>query len=88
MRVLGYSVEDWVTIIGFGAGIIFSLMKFYALFARMDQTLKELNKTVSNIEDRFSGHETRITRLEEQNKTLFKNCEVCRDERVDSNNRN
>lgn len=39
----------------------------------MDQTLGQLNQTVKSIEERFDSHETRITRLEEQNKHIIKN---------------
>lgn len=73
MNVLGYSIEDWIALLSFLGGIIFGLLKFYGLFTKMDQTLGQLNQTVKSIEERFDSHETRITRLEEQNKHIIKN---------------
>lgn len=75
MTILGYSIEDWIAVLTFLGGIIFGLMKFYALFTRMDNTLKRLNDTVNSIEGRFEAHNTRLTRLEEQNKTIFRRME-------------
>ena len=75
MKIMDFSVEDWLAVLTFLGGLIFGLMKFYALFIDMNNTLKKLNKTVNSIEGRFSEHDTRLTRLEEQNKIIFKRME-------------
>ena len=50
------------------SGIIFALMKFYHVFSQLEDSMKELKQAV----DRLNNHEVRISRLEEQNKTLFR----------------
>ena len=49
-------------------GIIFALMKFYHVFSQLEDSMKELKEAV----ERLNNHEIRISRLEEQNKTLFR----------------
>ena len=49
------------------SGIIFALMKFYHV-SQLEDSMKELKQAV----DRLNNHEVRISRLEEQNKTLFR----------------
>ena len=48
--------------------IIFALMKFYHVFSQLEDSMKELKEAV----ERLNNHEIRISRLEEQNKTLFR----------------
>ena len=52
-------------------GIIFALMKFYHVFSQLEDSMKELKEAV----ERLNNHEIRISRLEEQNKTLFRGLE-------------
>ena len=50
---------------------IFALMKFYHVFSQLEDSMKELKEAV----ERLNNHEIRISRLEEQNKTLFRGLE-------------
>ena len=43
-------------------------MKFYHVFSQLEDSMKELKEAV----ERLNNHEIRISRLEEQNKTLFR----------------
>lgn len=68
-------VTEWIAILSFIGGIVFGLMKFHSLFTRLDISVDKLNDLITTLRTKFDDHETRITRLEEQNKTLFKNQE-------------
>ena len=46
-------------------------MKFYHVFSQLEDSMKELKEAV----ERLNNHEIRISRLEEQNKTLFRGLE-------------
>ncbi len=72
MRIFGLTITEWIALLGFIGGIIFGLMKYYDLFMDLKRAVKELNKTIASLEKRFDNHEIRLTRLEEQNKTIFK----------------
>ena len=65
---MNLTLEQWLALITFLGGIIFALMKFYHVFSQLEDSMKELKQAV----DRLNNHEVRISRLEEQNKTLFR----------------
>ena len=65
---MNLTVEQWLAVITFLGGIIFALMKFYHVFSQLEDSMKELKEAV----ERLNNHEIRISRLEEQNKTLFR----------------
>lgn len=65
---MNLTLEQWLALITFLGGIIFTLMKFYHVFSQLEDSMKELKQAV----DRLNNHEVRISRLEEQNKTLFR----------------
>ena len=65
---MNLTVEQWLAVITFLGGIIFALMKFYHVFSQLEESMKELKEAV----ERLNNHEIRISRLEEQNKTLFR----------------
>lgn len=65
---MNLTLEQWLALITFLDGIIFALMKFYHVFSQLEDSMKELKQAV----DRLNNHEVRISRLEEQNKTLFR----------------
>ena len=67
---MNLTVEQWLAVITF-LGIIFALMKFYHVFSQLEDSMKELKEAV----ERLNNHEIRISRLEEQNKTLFRGLE-------------
>lgn len=75
MHIWGLTITEWIALIGFIFGIIFGLMKFYNLFMSLDASIKNLNQLIHSLDAKFDDHEIRITRLEEQNKTLFRNQE-------------
>ena len=64
---MNLTLEQWLALITFLGGIIFALMKFYHV-SQLEDSMKELKQAV----DRLNNHEVRISRLEEQNKTLFR----------------
>lgn len=72
MTIWGLKITEWIALLGFAAGIIFGLMKFYNLFMQLDSSIKTLNKLINTLKVKFDDHEIRITRLEEQSKTLFR----------------
>ncbi|MCR1930915.1 hypothetical protein [Enterococcus gallinarum] len=72
MHIFGLTVTEFLAVLSFFAGGIFGLMKYYDLFMDLKRAVKELNKTIASLEQRFDNHEIRLTRLEEQNKTIFK----------------
>ena len=65
---MNLTVEQWLAVITFLGGIIFASMKFYHVFSQLEDSMKELKEAV----ERLNNHEIRISRLEEQNKTLFR----------------
>ncbi|MEI4432894.1 hypothetical protein V9041_10935 [Enterococcus faecalis] len=65
---MNLTLEQWLALITFLGGIIFALMEFYHVFSQLEDSMKELKQAV----DRLNNHEVRISRLEEQNKTLFR----------------
>ena len=65
---MNLTVDHWLAVITFLAGIIFALIKFYHVFSQLEDSMKELKEAV----ERLNNHEIRISRLEEQNKTLFR----------------
>lgn len=71
MKYLGLGVTEWIAVITFVAGVIYGLMKFYNLFMSLGSSINRLNQLINNLESRFDDHEHRITKLEEQNKTIF-----------------
>ena len=75
MNIFGLTITEWIALLGFIGGVIFGLMKFYNLFMSLDASIKNLNQLIHSLDSKFDDHEIRITRLEEQNKTLFKNQE-------------
>ncbi|MGH1841280.1 hypothetical protein ABE867_11040 [Enterococcus gallinarum] len=72
MNIFGLTVTEFLAVLSFFAGGIFGLMKYYDLFMDLRRAVDDLNKTIASLEQRFDNHEIRLTRLEEQNKTIFK----------------
>ncbi|MGM0206570.1 hypothetical protein IGI96_001040 [Enterococcus sp. DIV0421] len=72
MHIFGLTVTEFLAVLSFFAGGIFGLMKYYDLFMDLRRAVDDLNKTIASLEQRFDNHEIRLTRLEEQNKTIFK----------------
>jgi flagellar capping protein FliD len=71
MDVTALTITEGIAILSFGGGLIYSFAKFHTLFTRMDKTLDELNRTIKELEATQADYSTRLTRLEEQIKTLF-----------------
>lgn len=69
MTLFGLSIVEVTTIVGVLGGLLFALMKFHHVFSKLEESLQELKDAVN----RLNSHEIRIARLEEQNKTIFKN---------------
>jgi Sec-independent protein translocase protein TatA len=72
MDLTTLTITEWIAVITFVAGLIFGFSKFYALFTKMDSTLKDLKKTIQEVEKSHAEYSTRLARIEEQIKTLFK----------------
>ena len=72
MNIFGLTVTEFLAVLSFFAGGIFGLMKYYDLFMDLRRAVDDLNKTIASLEQRFDNHEICLTRLEEQNKTIFK----------------
>ena len=68
MRLFGLSITEFIAIVGLIGSILFALMKFHHVFSKLEESLQELKDAVN----RLNNHEIRITRLEGQNKTIFK----------------
>ncbi|WP_312541216.1 hypothetical protein [Enterococcus sp.] len=72
MDLTNLTVTEWIAVISFVGSLIFGFSKFYALFTKMDSTLKDLKKTIQEVEKSHAEYSTRLARIEEQIKTLFK----------------
>lgn len=66
------TVAEWLAIVSLAFTLIFGISKFYAMFTKMEHTLKELNKTIKDLQQSQVEYGNRLTRIEEQIKTLFK----------------
>lgn len=65
------SVESWIALAAFCGSLLYGVMKFYHVFSKLEESMQEVKRAV----DRLNNHETRIARIEEQTKTLFKRTE-------------
>lgn len=66
------TVAEWIAILSLAGTLVFGIAKFYAMFTKMEHTLKELNKTIKDLQQSQVEYGNRLTRIEEQIKTLFK----------------
>lgn len=65
MLFLGLRITEWIAVVTFFSGGIYGLMKYYHLFASMNETLADLRVTMEKITTQNGDHEKRISSLEE-----------------------
>lgn len=65
------TITEGIAVLSFVGGMIFGISKFYAMFTRLDSTLEKLEKAISKLEQVQIDYGDRLSRIEEQIKTLF-----------------
>lgn len=65
------SIESCIALIAFCGSLLFGVMKFYHVFRKLEESMRDVKEAI----ERLNNHETRIARIEEQTKTLFKRTE-------------
>ena len=72
MKILWFTLTEWIALFGVLSGAVFGLMKFYNLLMSLNSTVERLNETLNSLDTKYNDHERRIVILEQQSKTLFK----------------
>jgi len=66
------TITEWIAVFTFMGGMIFGFSKFYAMFTRLGNTLEKLEKAISKLEQSQIDYGQRLSTIEIQIKSLFK----------------
>lgn len=66
------SVGEWIAILSLASGLFFSVAKFYHVFTSLNESISKLNETIVTLTQKYEDHERRITTLETQAVSMFK----------------
>ncbi|EPH92388.1 hypothetical protein D922_02472 [Enterococcus faecalis 06-MB-DW-09] len=66
------TVNELIAVISFFGGLLFGISRFYAMFTRLGNTLEKLEKAISKLEQSQIDYGQRLSTIEAQIKSLFK----------------
>ncbi|MBO1094948.1 hypothetical protein FQS90_00080 [Enterococcus casseliflavus] len=66
------TVTELIAVISFLGGLLFGISRFYAIFTRLGNTLEKLEKAISKLEQSQIDYGQRLSTIEAQIKSLFK----------------
>lgn len=66
------TITELIAVISFLGGLLFGISRFYAMFTRLGNTLEKLEKAISKLEQSQIDYGQRLSTIEAQIKSLFK----------------